>query len=138
MENSEKSFFKFDGFKIIKSSFEMSDISGDISFKIGFDPSGKILSESNKFELKLNVLIEDEKNLFRIEIESIGGFTFDSNIKHETLSKMFYINAPAILFPYIRAYITTLSTLSGLQPIIIPTLNLSNLGKELEKNTITI
>ncbi len=44
------------------------------------------------------------------------------------------MNAPAILFPYIRSYISTLSTLSGLSPIVLHTLNLTSLKDELLDN----
>jgi preprotein translocase subunit SecB len=40
-------------------------------------------------------------------------------------------NAPAIIFPYIRAYISTLTTQSGLFTVQLPTLNLSQLAGSL-------
>ena len=51
------------------------------------------------------------------------------------MNQYFYTNAPAILFPYIRAYISTLTNLSGYKPINLPTLNLTSLREDLEKNT---
>ena len=71
-------------------------------------------------------------------MDTVSNFSFDSQIEITQLNKYFYMNAPAILFPYIRAYISTLSVLSGIEPITLPTLNLSGLGKELEKNTVEI
>lgn len=136
MENTPKSPFRFEGYKILKSTFELSDVDGEVTFNIGFAPSGTIYSEAKRFELVLNVMITDSNNNFKIELSTVGIFSFESEVTIDTLNKLFYMNAPAILFPYIRAYITTLSSLSGITPIIIPTLNLSNLGKELEKNTI--
>jgi preprotein translocase subunit SecB len=88
------------------------------------------------FQLHLGVNISDENKVFDIEIQSVANFDFSSEIESKKLNSFFYVNAPAILFPYIRAYISTLTTLSGLKPLILPTLNLSNLGKELEDNTI--
>ena len=41
-------------------------------------------------------------------------------------------NAPAILFPYIRAYISNITALGGIAPIILPTLNLESVGKTLK------
>ena len=54
------------------------------------------------------------------------------------MNQYFYTNAPAILFPYIRAYISTLTNLSGYKPINLPTLNLTSLREELEKNTTEV
>ena len=39
--------------------------------------------------------------------------------------------APALLFPYIRAYVSNITALSGMQPIIMPTLNMVAVGEEL-------
>ena len=44
------------------------------------------------------------------------------------------INAPAIAFPYIRAYISNLTTQSGLFTVTLPTFNLTNLGSNLKDN----
>ena len=69
--------------------------------------------------------IEDENNSLNIKIETIGLFEFDSDI--ENYKNVFFSqNAPAILFPYVRAYISTLTSLAGIPPVILPTLNLSN------------
>ena len=68
----------------------------------------------------------------------MADFYFEKGIEEKQLNNYFYINAPAILFPYIRAYITTLTSLSGLKPIILPTLNLIGLGKDLADHTNTI
>ena len=62
--------------------------------------------------------------------------TFENKEGLENLGKFFYINAPALLFPYIRAYISTLTNLSGFEPINLPTLNMTRLGDDLKKNTI--
>lgn len=50
------------------------------------------------------------------------------------LPHYFAVNAPAILFPYIRAYISLLTSLSGVGTVLLPTLNLSSLSKELLNN----
>ncbi|MFW6352660.1 MAG: protein-export chaperone SecB [Bacteroidota bacterium] len=56
-------------------------------------------------------------------------------IDGETLDKLLYINAPALLFPYIRANISTLTNLSGFELVNFPTLNMTKLGNDLKKNT---
>ncbi|PIQ16396.1 MAG: protein export chaperone secb, partial [Flavobacteriales bacterium CG18_big_fil_WC_8_21_14_2_50_32_9] len=38
-------------------------------------------------------------------------------------------------FPYIRAYISALTALSGLKTITIPTMNLTGLGEKLKRKT---
>ncbi|QJB42780.1 protein-export chaperone SecB [Chitinophaga oryzae] len=41
----------------------------------------------------------------------------------------------ALVFPYLRAFITTLTSVANLNPLILPTYNLSNLGTQLKERT---
>ena len=62
-------------------------------------------------------------NFFELFIISVGTFELKANVD-ENLKKVFVnINAPAIMFPYVRAFITTLTTNLGnvTSPLIIPT-----------------
>lgn len=132
MENSK---FQFKGFIIRKSVIELIEEGIPQKFKIQFDPKGIIKSSDSIFRLILGVKIEDENKIFKIEIEAQADYSFDKEIDQEKLNKLFYINAPAIVFPYIRAYISTLTNLSGIKPITLPTLNLTSLGVQLKENT---
>ena len=69
--------------------------------------------------------ITDENKALVIKIKALGFFEFDSDLKPNDKDAFFRTSAPAILFPYVRAYITTLSSLSGVKPVILPTLNMS-------------
>jgi preprotein translocase subunit SecB len=131
----EDSKFQFKGFKILRSLIERNDSEPSKKLILGFDPKGIINKEDATFQLYLGVNIEDENKSFNIEIETIANFTFNSTIESDNLSKFFYVNAPALLFPYIRAYISTLTNLSGFDPINLPTLNLTKLGEDLKNNT---
>lgn len=73
--------------------------------------------------------------MIHIEIEAVANYSFDRHIDVESLDKLFYVNAPALLFPYIRAYISTLTNLSGFEPVNLPTLNMTKLGNDLKRNT---
>jgi len=90
------------------------------------------------FQLNLSAYVKDKEDTINIEVDIVSFFVFDSQIEKGQLDKMFFMNAPAIIFPYLRSYITTLTVLSGIDPVILPTLNLSALGKELEQNTTEI
>lgn len=49
---------------------------------------------------------------------------------------MFYANSIAIVFPYIRAFISTVTLQANLvSPILLPTMNLTSLGERLMNNT---
>jgi len=61
----------------------------------------------------------------KISAEYEGVFKSKFSTKDEKFvdSTLLKISAPAMVFPYVRAFITTLSTNCGLPPIIIPTIN---------------
>lgn len=61
----------------------------------------------------------------------VGEFVFNNEIAKEMLGGLFCINAPAIMFPYIRAYISTLTALSGIDTVIVPTLMMAPLKEEI-------
>lgn len=131
----KKSGFQFDNFIIKRSLFEIKEEVEISDLSVAFKPSGRIDYDKGLFHLELSVKISDPNENFNIEIDSLGFFKFDG-IKKEELSSFLFHNAPALLFPYLRAYISSLTTLSGIQPIVLPTLNLSNLKPELEKNMV--
>jgi preprotein translocase subunit SecB len=132
MENSN---FQFKGFNIIRSLIERKHEKPSQKLSLGFNPRGLINKNESNFQLQLGVKIADENNVINIEIEAVANYSFDKQIDVETLDKLFYVNAPALLFPYIRAYISTLTNLSGFEPVTLPTLNMTKLGNDLKKNT---
>lgn len=131
----EESKFQFKGFLIRRSLIDLKKGTPSPKLSIMFNPKGVIKSSESTFQMTLGVKIEDEKKTLLVEIVAVSDYIFDNEVDKETLNKLFYVNAPALLFPYIRAYISALTSLSGIKPITLPTLNLSALGGELQKNT---
>ena len=79
------------------------------------------IDENKKF-VKLKVSISTEINL--IEVEIIGEFKFANEISEKDRIKFLKINGAAILYPYIRAYISNISSFDKeASAIIIPTVN---------------
>ncbi len=131
----DESRFQFKGFLVKHSLIELKEGVSSPKLTISFDPRGLIKSSESIFQLTLGVKIEDESKTLLIDIVAVSDYIFDNEIDKKVLDNLFYINAPALLFPYIRAYISTLTNLSGINPITLPTLNLSALGEDLKENT---
>lgn len=61
-------------------------------------------------------------------------FKIDEDISEEfKLSNFPKINAPAIAFPYLRAFVSNLTLQSGFEPIILPSINFVKLAEENEQ-----
>lgn len=110
---------------------------GDID--ISFNVNGKYKSSENKFFLSFSVLanIEGITDPF-IKVDCEGVFEFKNVNNFGEIPAFFYTNCIAILFPYVRSYISTVTVQSNIKPIILPTLNLTPLAKELRESSIEI
>lgn len=105
---------------------------------ISFDVSGEFSFVDNKANYKLNFDFSansrDEENNF-IKVACVANFSFENVKSLEDIPEYFYQNSIAILFPYVRAYVSLITTQANVQPIILPTLNLSQLSIPLKENT---
>lgn len=135
METNTSSF-RLVEFLVERSFIERKPMKLDDRPSIDISPSGYLIKDKSVYQLVLEVKVTTESNRFSADIKAIGIFHFPEGEDKLTLGNFFYVNAPAILFPYVRAYITSLTALSGLGSEIIPTLNLTGLADELKKNTI--
>lgn len=112
-----------------------------------FNVVEKDSKNENTFDLDTtSIFSEDENdNIFRIEFDlSIFDVSFDIivnavfnfEIKDGVVTEEFKsssfpkINAPAIAFPFLRAYISNLTLQSGFEPIILPSINFVNFVEE--------
>lgn len=132
MSNSK---FQFQGFNIKRSLIERQNGNPTNKLSINFSPKGNVFVKDKLFQLFLGVEISDEEKILLIEIEAVADFKFEDDIEKDMLENYFFINAPALLFPYIRAYISTITNLSGVKPVTLPTLDITELGENLRKNT---
>lgn len=136
--NTRQAAIQFQHF-IVKESHIVFNEPGDYRIKIKFKPQGAILPSFNHYQLQLEVIVEDEEDKFRISLQTMSVFSYNPEIDMEELRSSYFIhNAPAIIFPYLRAYISALTALSGMPTLTLPTMNLSSLGEELKKNTSVV
>lgn len=135
---TKASGFKFDGYLVrhCKQDINMEP-NGDLNeLGINISPSGK--RGADKFVLTLDVRVSDKEGRFNLHLVVDGFFRFKDDMDGYELSSYFLTNAPAILFPYVRSYISMISTLSGIGTVNLPTLNLVGLKGELENNIQTM
>ena len=85
----------------------------------------------NEYVIFFNGSFENE--IFDLKIEFIAIFgtseAIDDNFKKSTFAK---INSPAIAFPYLRSFISTLTLNAGLPPLILPAYNFTKENEEVD------
>jgi len=109
------------------------DIEAKISPKVVYSKENK-----NDFRIVMEVELEVE-NIFSISLFAIGSFKFAGEFPDVEQRKGFInLNAPAIMFPYIRSFISTLTAnLGAITPtIVLPPYFFKGELEEFNKDTI--
>lgn len=124
--------YQFDRVQIDLNNHKSKDLA------LAFETKGLYDNENSTFELQFVVNVSNKvaENPF-VEISCKGIFKFENVSSFEEIPDFFYRNSIAILFPYVRAYLSLVTTQANVPGIILPTLNLSNLETELKNNTTT-
>lgn len=136
--NSRSAAIHFQHF-MVKEHHILFNEPGDYRVKIEFIPEGVILPSLNQYELHLEVVVSDDEGKFNIILKTTSLFSYNPDTDLEELRKSYFIhNAPAIAFPYIRAYISALTALAGMPTLTLPTLNLQSIGDLLYNKTSII
>lgn len=78
---------------------------------------------NNTYCIRLSVHIHNENDSLNLLTEFIGNFEYDPELTDEEKNIYFKHNAPAILMPYIRAYVSSITSFSGIPTIVLPTYN---------------
>lgn len=81
-------------------------------------------TNQNICEGRFTVKINDKENpdTFSIKLVVCGIFAFDPQMEREAI----HIGTYKELFPYARTIITTITANAGIQPIILPSMNIEN------------
>lgn len=136
--NNKEVAFRLDNYKFTKATLNF-DIPKDAEFVIDFKPSGKLKEIEGTYDLSFDTIVKCEKtDTIIVEVSCIAQFSFMDRIKFEEIPDFFYPNSLAILFPYIRAFVSTLSLQANSSPMILPTVNLMGLTEELRDNTSVV
>lgn len=128
--------FKLDWYRFIKATLNF-DIPKQAELTIAFKSSGKYYEIENRYELSFETDVYHESKT-AINVSCIASFTFNKDVKFDDIPDFFYPNSLAILFPYIRAFVSTLTLQANTSPLILPTVNLIGLTDELRQNTSII
>ena len=114
----------------------------DFDFKsqrvIKIDPCFKrdiINHDKNQFTIRLNVAIDNSGNEFPFSANiMISGTFLLENWQNENNMNLVKNNATAILFPFLRTLLYTITMNANVPPYVLPVMNIVELFKEIEKD----
>ena len=134
MENIN-SVLIFEKYIVDEVYFKVNDLfeqgTEKININVNIIPDVKIEGNSMDVTLITNVFEDAEKNNypFEMKIKITGKFlTKDENNLHK-----FRKNAIAILYPYVRAIVSTYTASANIAPLILPAINVNKLIEDQEK-----
>lgn len=129
----EKAAFKLDGYRFTHVNLDMNNPTSD-ELEVSFKPVGLFKQEEGIFVLNFDTVVSD-RSVKVMSVSCTAEFSFHEKITLSDIPDFFYPNSIAIIFPYVRAFIGTVSLQANIRPVMLPTLNLTGLMDELRRNT---
>lgn len=127
-----KSKLRFEKYIVKRVNFEYNEEFKDDSANLDIDIDKNIEYIKNKMivTLEVNLFSKTEKRYpFKMNVEVKGFFEIENN--DENIN--FEPNAIAILYPYVRAIVSTYTSNANVMPLILPSINVNKLLEEKEK-----
>lgn len=131
-----KAAFRLEKFAFPVAKLDLEGSPKEITLENIFSLTGVYDANNGEFRLSFVYKAQDynsKKNIVEVKCQSI--FRFSSLLEYKEIPDYFYQNSIAILFPYVRAFVSSLTLQANVPPIVLDTLNLSPLSAELKKNT---
>lgn len=131
----EKAAFRLDYYRFTKACINF-DIPDSVELNITLKPRGRFYERDAQYNLEFDVVVDcKETGTTVVEVSCEALFSFGGKISIQEIPDYFYPNSLAILFPYIRAFVSTITLQSNVRPIVLPTINLMGLTEELKEQT---
>lgn len=133
MDKTKQPGISFDGIILVQENFWRDyDVPDKTRVVLNINTNYS-QNESNQSSVEMTVdinLATEEKEVFKLSAKFVGFFSIMKD--HENMDMQDYLenNAPALMFPYIREQISTVSQRAGIKPILLPPLNVIALIKE--------
>jgi preprotein translocase subunit SecB len=115
---------------------EFSDYDGDEDFTISFG-NGYSDDDLKSFIVKFDISVKSGHG-YKFDLEYIAEFGTDDEISDDFISSHFpVVNAPAIAYPFMRSFVSTVTLNAGYEPVILPTINFQAMLKQRESEEIS-
>jgi preprotein translocase subunit SecB len=132
MKKDEQQGIIFDKIIFEKINIEMNPefkpegIGEGLDVDISLNANGNIDKSRNllRFELETSVFKNTKNRPFSIFIKAIGFFSVKNKDDIPILEEFSKINAPAIIFPFVRETIADLTLKTGFPPLLLPPTNI--------------
>ncbi len=113
--------------KILLEEREIESAENSFNFVVGASVENR-----NIFAVIFNLKISDERENYFLETIYEASFITSEEIDDSFMNSNFpKINAPAIAFPYFRAFISTITQQAGFNTVVLPSVNFVKFAEEM-------
>lgn len=137
--STERATFSLENYRFSKASLDFTQMPNPGKISLFFNPSGEFNPSNRIFDMKFlfraGQQLDQSSISTAIEVLVEAQFSFKDIERLEDIPDYFYPNAIAILFPYVRAFVSTLTLQANMPALVIPTMNLTALKDDFKNNT---
>jgi preprotein translocase subunit SecB len=137
MEVKEQSQLRFIGVDILNVQFNSHMPAGSVEkMDIQVDCTPRVFfpkDNANIFHIVMDLELNSEI-FFELSLRAVGTFELNYEITDELKKTFINVNAPAIMFPYVRSFVTTLTSNMGqvVGTLVMPTQFFNGILEELK------
>jgi len=104
----------------------------NLSLNYNFEYSKELQESSANASLSLKLIVnnEDGEMILQLGCTYVGVFCIQEDEPNMELDNFLQFNAPAIVLPYIRHFVHSVTAQAGIEPIILPPINILALLKQ--------
>lgn len=130
----------FKGYRVLDMSYTQNEQFKSSQEKLSFNPNfgvNLVTDDNDEAKVTLTFVLENELP-FNIKVTLEGSFKYNASEDEANigLDELLKKNATAILFPYLRAIVSQLTSMGNeYQPLLIPAMNI---GALLDENSTKI
>lgn len=135
--NSDKSQLQFVNFLVPFYFFEKKEIEKENDSELKIIPQAIIIKSKKQIHISIDLELNDFENQFVLKIFGLGVFTYDTD-DNENILQFLSLNGPAIVFPYVRSYVSSMTSQSGFDTVNLPTMNLSGYKEEILESLVDL
>ncbi len=134
---AENAVFSLSNYHFNQVVLNLDNLDPGVALDMNFAPSGLFDQAKKTFILSFafKATCNDKDIVF---VNCIAEFEFRNNLNFDEIPEFFYGNSIAILFPYIRSMVSTITLQANVRPLILPTLNLVSLKDHLKANSTVL
>lgn len=132
MDKTKQPGINFDGIILVEEDFWRDYlVPEELAIDLDFSTNNSLEKDRAIVEVITNLkLIEDKEVFIRLDFKFVGFFSIREGNSNMSMESFISNNALALMFPYIREHVMSVTSKSGIKPVILPPINLNAMINE--------